>query len=319
MDLVSRNNFASRKIRYMVKLNERKIRWIIHEKMRGRGTGELALIQRVSRRRIEQLWQAYTRDGVIPTLKKPGRPRNASISLRDAALILETYDRLKVNALTLQRALKHTRGVNLPHNKIHAILKENGRALPQPSKQKRRKCVRYEREHSMSLWHMDWKQLPDGRWWIAAEDDASRLIVGYGVFQEATAEHTIHVLKQAIEKHGRPRELLTDRGSQFYANEGERREKGISQFEAYLAEQGIKHLLCRVNHPQTNGKLERIYGVYEQKRHQFKTIDEYVHWHNEVKPHMSLNIETLETPIQAFHRKQPTKQEKTETAEPLVK
>jgi hypothetical protein len=34
---------------------------------------------------------------------------------------------------------------------------------------------------------------------------------------------------------------------------------------------------------------------------------------------MSLNIEALETPIQAFHRKQPTKQEKTETAEPLVK
>jgi len=40
----------------MVKLNERKIRWIIHEKLRGRGTGELALIQRVSRRRVEQLW-----------------------------------------------------------------------------------------------------------------------------------------------------------------------------------------------------------------------------------------------------------------------
>jgi putative transposase len=298
----------------MVKLNERKIRWIIHEKMRGRGTGEIALIQRVSRRRIEQLWQAYTRDDVIPTLKKPGRPRNASISLRDAALILETYDRLKVNALTLQRALKHTRGVNLPHNKIHAILKENGRALPQPSKQRRRKWVRYEREHSMSLWHMDWKQLPDGRWWIAAEDDASRLIVGYGVFQEATAENTIHVLKQAIEKHGRPRELLTDRGSQFYANEGERREKGISQFEQYLADNGIKHILCRVNHPQTNGKLERIYGVYEQKRHQFKSIDEYVHWHNEIKPHLSLNIEALETPIQAFHRKLPLqKTEATQT------
>jgi hypothetical protein len=38
------------------------------------------------------------------------------------------------------------------------------------------------------------------------------------------------LLKQAIDKHGRPREVLTDRGSQFYANEGERREKGISQF-----------------------------------------------------------------------------------------
>ena len=234
----------------MVKLNERKIRWIIQQKLGGRGTGEIALIQRVSRRRVEQLWQAYRLAGVLPALKKAGRPRNATISLRDAALILETYDRLKVNALTLERALKHSHGVNLPHNSIHVILKENGRALPQQSKQRRRKWVRYEREHSMSLWHMDWKQLSDGRWWIAAMDDASRLIVNYGVFQEATTENTIHVLKQAIDKYGRPREVLTDRGSQFYANEGERKEKGISQFETYLAEQGIKHILCRVNHPQ---------------------------------------------------------------------
>jgi putative transposase len=108
----------------------------------------------------------------------------------------------------------------------------------------------------MSLWHMDWKQLWDG-------------------------------LKQAIDWHGYTREILTDRGSQFYANEGERREKGISQFEAYLAEQEIKHILWRVNHPQTNGQLERFYGVCEQKRHQFRSIDEYVHWHNEVKPHLS--------------------------------
>jgi len=304
----------------MVKLNEQKIRWIIHEKLRGRGAGELALIQRVSHRRVEQLWQMFKRTGRIPVLKKPGRPGEASISLRDATLILEAYDRLKVNALTLESVLKQSYGLNLSHNRIHMVLKENGRALPEPSKQRRRKWVRYEREHSMSLWHTDWKQLSDGRWWIAYMDDASRLIVGYGVFQEATAENTIQVLKQAIAKYGRPQEILTDRGSQFYANEGERKEKGISQFEQYLADKGIKHILCRVNHPQTNGKLERFYGVYEQKQHQFKSIDEYVNWHNEIKPHLSLNIETLETPIQAFHRKLPLeKTEMTETTEPLVK
>lgn len=153
--LVSRNNFASRKIRYMVKLNDRKIRWIIQQKLRGRGTGELALIQRVSKRRIEQLWQAYRLTGIIPALKKPGRPRKAPICLRDATLILEAYDRLKVNALTLENVLRHTHGLNLPHNRIHMILKENSRAMPEPSKQRRRRWVRYEREHSMSLWHMD--------------------------------------------------------------------------------------------------------------------------------------------------------------------
>jgi len=307
--LVSRNNFASRNRRYMVKLNERKIRWIIQEKARGRGTGELALIQRISRRRVEQLSLAYRLTGTIPTLKKPGRPKRTSATLTETTRILEAYDTLKVNALTLEKVL------NLPHNRIHAILKENGRAMPQPSKQRRRKWVRYEREHSMSLWHADWKQLWDGEWWIAYIDDASRLIVEYGVFQDPTAEHTIQVLKQSISKHGRPREILTDRGSQFYANEGERKEKGVSQFEAYLADNGIKHILCRVNHPQTNGKLERFYGVYEQKRHQFRSIGEYVQWHNEIKPHLSLNIETLETPIQAFQGKLPP--ERTESIQTI--
>ena len=70
---------------------------------------------------------------------------------------------------------------------------------------------------------------------------------------------------------------------------------------------------------ETNGKLERFYGVYDQKQHQFRSIDEYVHWYNEIKPQMSLNWETLETPIQAFQRKQPPREEKTQTAEPLVK
>jgi len=32
----------------MVKLNERKIRWIIQQKLRGRGAGEIALIQHVT-------------------------------------------------------------------------------------------------------------------------------------------------------------------------------------------------------------------------------------------------------------------------------
>ncbi|MBS7623389.1 transposase family protein [Candidatus Bathyarchaeota archaeon] len=304
----------------MVKLNERKIRWIIQQKLRGRGAGELALIQRVSHRRVEQLWQTYRRTGTIPTLGTPGRPKGEPIRLHDAALVLKVYDELKVNALTLERVLRDIYQVKLPHNTIHMVLKEAGRDLPEPSKQRRRKWVRYEREQSMSLWHTDWKQLSDGRWWIAYMDDASRLILGYGVFQEATAENTIQVLKYAIARYGCPGEILTDRGSQFYASEGERKEKGVSRFEAYLAERGIKHLLARVNHPQTNGKLERFYGVYEQKQHQFKSIEEYVEWHNTIKPHLSLNIETLETPIQAFQRKLPLeKTEKIETTEPLVK
>jgi len=110
----------------MLKLNAKKIRWIVHEKLRGRGTGEIALIQKASHRRVEQVWQAYRRTGIAPTLKMPGRPKGASVRLHEAALVLKVYDALKVNALTLERVLREVYRIKLPHNKIHMILKEAG-------------------------------------------------------------------------------------------------------------------------------------------------------------------------------------------------
>ena len=289
----------------MAKLNEAKIRWIIEEKLRGRGVSDLALIQHVSPRRVKQLWQAYRMTGAIPTLKQPGR-KPKPIRMEDATRIIEIYDRCEANALILEAILREEYGLKINHMKIQQVLRYAGRALAQPAKQNRRKWVRYEREYSMTLWHADWKQLPDRLWIIAYMDDASRLIVGYGVFQEATADNTIKILEDAIAKYGLPREILTDRGSQFYANEGERKEKGQSEFEKYLEEKGIRHILCRVNHPQTNGKLERFYGVLDQKWPQFHhDIDAIIKWHNEIKPHMSLNWKELETPIKAFQRKYP--------------
>lgn len=99
--------------------------------------------------------------------------------------------------------------------------------------------------------------------------------------------------------------MLTDRGLQFYANAGERKAKGESEFERYLRINGIRHILGRVNHPQTNGKVERFYGTVEQKLRFFGSVEELVKWYNKAKPHMSLNFEELETPLQAFFRKLP--------------
>jgi hypothetical protein len=43
---------------------------------------------------------------------------------------LKAYDELKVNALTLERALRDIHGIKIPHNRIHMILKEAGRVMP---------------------------------------------------------------------------------------------------------------------------------------------------------------------------------------------
>ena len=151
----------------------------------------------------------------------------------------------------------------------------------------------------MSLRHTDWKYVRQSeKWLIAYLDDASRLMVAYGVFDNVTTENAIAVLEKRIKKYGVPDAILTDRGSQFYANTGER--KGECEYERYLRVNGIKHIIGRVNHPQTNGKVERFYGTVAQKLYLFNSIDEMVQWHNEIKPHMSLNMDELETPAKAF-------------------
>ena len=76
-----------------------------------------------------------------------------------------------------------------------------------------------------------------------------------------------------------------------------------SSFKDFLDENGIKQILCRIKHPQSNGKVEKFFDLYQNKRYMFETKEEFMHWYNEIRPHMSLNFEVLETPSQAFIRK----------------
>ena len=204
-------------------------------------------------------------------------------------------------------------------------MKRNGLASDEPKKKSGRKWVRYEREHSNSMWHTDYKQLDDGRWFIAYQDDASRFVAGYGVFGNATTKNALKVLREAIKNHGKPASVLTDHGSQFYANESEVKKKGESEFEKELIALDIRHILARIRHPQTNGKLERLHGELQRKVHRFEDVAgppctgapfgvrkiekdpvaRFIHWYNYERPHKSLDWDRLETPAEAFVRKKP--------------
>lgn len=164
----------------------------------------------------------------------------------------------------------------MSHNKIHAVLWEHGLARREPKKSKRRKWVRYERRHSITLWHTDWKYLKQ----------LERLMITY--LDDAKTENAIAVLEEGIKSYGLPDAVLTDRGSQFYAIADEKKVKGDCEFEKYLRVNGIRHIVVRVNHPQTNGKVERFYETVEQKLRLFRSVDEPIKWYNEIKPHMSL-------------------------------
>ena len=190
--------------------------------------------------------------------------RLACLDAKNTAVISARH-KYACGAVKLEDRIRDDTGIRIPHMTIHNILAEDDCILRTPKKSRQRKWVRYERKHSNSMWHTDYKQLDDKRWFIAYQDDASRFITGFGVFEHATGENAIAVLHEAISNHGSPASILTDHGSQFYANAGEYKQKGASEFEKELVRLDIKHILARVNHPQTNGKLERFHGELQRK------------------------------------------------------
>ena len=103
-------------------------------------------------------------------------------------------------------------GINIPCNKIHQILRDEDLVSEHPKKSRRRKWIRFERTYSNSMWHTDYKHLDDGRWFLCYEDDASRFVTGYGMFEHATTENALTVLEEAIKNHGKSASIMTDRG-----------------------------------------------------------------------------------------------------------
>lgn len=294
----------------MAKLTQKKVEWIIRQKERQHDDPSLtnqyiAWAQNVTVRRVQQLWKQYQDTGAVPQLDAPGRPP-VPIPDEEVDLILQAHTETDLGACHLERYLWRHHGVKIPHNRIHRVLKDHDLAEDHPAKQKRRTYVRYERPHSLDLLHTDWKRLPNGNWLIAYEDDASRYVLSYGEFSRRSGDQSIALFDAAVEGYGRPVAVLTDQGSEFVATPQRGKRPGVSRFTRRLDALGVHHIPASRNHPQTNGKVERIYGDVEARWDRFdEDVDGIVHWHNHVKPHRSLRFNRGETPWEAFWRKLP--------------
>ena len=144
------------------------------------------------------------------------------------------------------------------------------------------KFVKYEWPTPNSLWHTDWTECPfTGKQLIAFIDDHSRFIVHAEYFENATTENTILAFSNAINKCGIPKNILTDNGVQFHIH---------GNFEKFCDEHEIKHILGRVHHPQTNGKIERWFGTYKLEfKHDEDTLDTFVNYYNEERLYQGID------------------------------
>ena len=223
-------------------------------------------------------------------------------------MIREEWRRSPRGATKLYQSLAK-QGVHIPKMQIYRFGRAQGWVVPNPRKQRKRRYVRYERVHSGSLLHGDFHRSNDrSPHCILWEDDASRMVLSGGEFDQATAEAAITTLTEALgraEEWGvEVREVNTDRGCQFFANPREEQAVGRGQFERFLTSRGIRHVVSRVNHPQTNGKLERLWLEYDRHRGRFEGLKGFLAWYNG-EVHGSLWVEKYETPGEAWQRKLP--------------
>jgi putative transposase len=277
----------------MNKLSFKKRVWIVKQYLKGVSASNLALAQKIHRSAVYQLVDSYKQfdfDGLKD--HKTGRPettlnRNAEI------IILDLRKRFGYGACRIEQLLKQ-KGFAISHRQIEKLLLRNNLVIPNIKKQRPRKWVRYELPNPNDLWHTDSTYDPyTQKQLLIYIDDKTRLVTSFGLFSRATAENSISLLKAGILAYGKPKTIMTDHGSIYYANKAAPEEQN-TQFRITLNALGIKHYVARVNRPQTNGKVERFFLTYktEYATGNFKGISDYIKHYNEARPHMSLNYKT---------------------------
>ena len=79
-------------------------------------------------------------------------------------------------------------------------------------------------------------------------DDRSRYIVAWNLMTRQTSALVCDALLDGITRFGKPNEVLTDQGRQYFAW------RGKSAFQKLLEREGIRHVVSRAHHPETLGK-----------------------------------------------------------------
>jgi len=294
----------------VVKLTEKKIRYIIRAKTRNDSTKNIARDMKLSKSSVKRVWMHWIKHQELIAIKKFGRKKKETDE-ESEQLILKVHEEQKLGARRLEKIIDFKYGKHIPHNRIHNVLLKNGLAKENKNKKKRRKAwIRYERKHSLTAIHLDWHTSKINRKEVSvALDDSSRYILAGDEFDAATGENSIAIVENVLNEYGEIRKIkqvITDRGSQYYANKKDKNGESESKFEAFLKEHDIKHIKARVKHPQTNGKVEKWHDLYEKQRSKFDSFVDFVKWYNTVRYHESLDTKHyLQTPEDAFWSRLP--------------
>jgi len=142
---------------------------------------------------------------MLLSIKKFGRKKK-TLDEESIKLILDVNKEQNLGARRLEKIIEFKHEIHIPHNAIHKVLLSHGLANINRNKSKRRRpWIRYERDHSLSLVHLDWhtcKHNGKKMYVCVVLDDSSRCILAGGEFDAETTENALQLLEEAMNKFG---------------------------------------------------------------------------------------------------------------------
>ena len=180
-------------------------------------------------------------------------------------------------------------GMSIAHGTVHKYLCEAGLNNPLDKPRKTWGKKRFQREHPNSLWQADFKLAEDDNWMLTYLDDHSRFVLGCEKFYDPTTDNALWLLEECISSYGRPRQILTDRGTQFYPARKKAKSETLSRFTRRCRELGIEHIVASKRRPTTIGKVEAFHKAYVYEAWMFDGLGKFVYYWNYERPHQGIN------------------------------
>jgi transposase InsO family protein len=263
-----------------------------------------------SRQWVHQWWTRYQEANQDPTALETRSSRPHTIHRpRDQHedAILEAKDRYPMHG---PKKLRELADIPLSPVTIWKVLREHGRVHESPARQGRRVYNRFERDDPNDLWQVDIMdhRLEGGTgpkvWLVTILDDHSRRALVSRVLTEQPHEaDMVRLLRWAMRLWGRPKQVLSDCGHQFYSQDHV--PKILTQ---WLDALGVNHIHASPGSPETLGKQERWHKSIQEEWIDWRPsvgdasafqaqVNAWLDHYNRVRPHEALG---MGTPLEAY-------------------
>lgn len=275
---------------------------VVEARLKGLSLRDVADLYHVNPSTVSDWAKAYEERGLSGLEKGPsGRPIRQSAKAEAAGQAIEEILKAEPEAGVgkVQGALFRQGFLSLARETVRKLLRGQGHGPQEVRFRRRNRPTRtrtFERANPNDLWQTDIMTfMLKGQYRvyvIGFLDDNSRFITGWGLYRFQTNANVQEVFRAAIEKHGLPKEVLSDNGRQYHSW------RGRSKFTEMLTKLGIRHIRSRPYHPQTQGKIESFWrnllqeclqktpvSTFEEAK---EKIGEYVEYYNFKRPHQGI-------------------------------